>query len=119
MADLNIAPATGDQGTTQNPQTVPTAQTIGGASSQSGGVQPGTAQAVLTSQNGLSLQNSTLTTVDLVTGAGSGTQAQAKPVVKQPAHHINPVLFTISIVLVVIAIGLFLAISRSAKNTTD
>jgi hypothetical protein len=119
MADLTIAPATGDQGTTQNPQTVPSAQTVGGASTKSGGVQPGTSRDVLTSQNGLSLQPSALTTVTLDTTASTGSQAQQAPTTQPAAHHVNPALFGISIALVLIAAGLFWVISRSAKSTTD
>ncbi len=120
MANLIIAPATGDQGTTQNPQTVPTGETVGGASTQSGSVQPGTAKSILTSQNGESLSPSALTTVSL--DAPAITQSQtispagtAKP---QP-HHFNPALFAVSIALVLIAAGFFWAINRSAKTTTD
>jgi hypothetical protein len=120
MADLTIAPATGSQVTTQNPQTVPTGQSVGGASTKSGGVQPGTARSVLTSQNGLSLGNSALTTVNLATGEASGTQAESKAVAQQPAaHHVNGALVGISIVLILVAIVLFWAIGRSAKSTTN
>jgi hypothetical protein len=119
MAELTTAPASGDQGTTQNPQTVPSGQSVSGASTQSGGVQPGTAQAVLTSQDGLSLRASALTTVNLNTTAS--TESQTRPVseTQQSDHHINPALFAISITLVLIAIGLFWFINHSAKSTTN
>ncbi len=118
MADLTIAPAAGNQGTTQNPQSVPSGQAIAGASARSGGVQPGTSKNVLTSQNGLSLHASTLTAVNLDTTASATAQAKPAPTAKKPDHHINPALVAVSIALIIIAIVLFWTINRSAKNTT-
>lgn len=114
---LTTGSATGDQGTTQNPQTLP-AQTIG-ASSQTGAVQPGTSNNLLTSQNGLSLSSSSLTAVSLNPGAATASQTQTAPVTKTSSHHINPAFFAVSAILVLIAIGLFWGISRSAKSTTN
>jgi hypothetical protein len=120
MADLTTAPAAGNQGTTQNPQSAPSGQTISGASAQSGGVQPGTAKDVLTNQNGLSLHTTALTAVSLdQTTSSTGSQAQPAPAVQKPAHHINPALIGISIILIIVAIGLFWMINRSAKSTTN
>ena len=112
MANLSIEPATGQQTATQNPQAVPT-QTVG-ASTQSGGVQPGTDRSLLTSPNGVSLNATPLTTVSLDTG----TQVESQPAALPAHHHANPVFFSVSIILCVIAIGLFWATTRSAKNTT-
>ena len=120
MADLTTTPASGaQQGSTSNPQAVPTGQSIGGASKQSGGVQPGTARSVLTSNNGVSLQSSALTTVSLDTTASTKTQASSTAVTKPVNHHVNGALIVASIVLVLIAVGVFWAMSRSAKSTTD
>lgn len=119
MAGLNITPATQDQAqaNTQNPQSVPSGTNVGGASTQSGGVQPGTSKSILTSDNGLSLTPSAVTTVDLNATSSATSQPTADPVAA--SHHINPALLGISIALVVLAIGLFWGISRSAKSTTD
>ena len=120
MADLTTAPATGSQSTTQNPQTVPSAQTIGGASKQSAGVQPGTATSLLNSQNGVSLSATPLTIVDLSnTEASTAITTKSDAASIKPTHHVNTALIAISIGLVVVAIGLFWAIQRSAKSTTN
>jgi hypothetical protein len=71
---------------------------------------------VLTSNQGIGLGGSQLTTVNL--SASSTAQSQAKEPV--PAkHHVNGALLGASIALVVVAVVLFWAVGRSAKNTTD
>jgi len=118
--DLTTAPASGSQGTTQNPQTVPSGRAISGASTQSSGVQPGTASDVLTSQNGLSLSNSPLTTVSLDNAsAETGSTVAAAPAAPKAEHHVNAVFLMAAAVLVVAAMAFFWTINRSAKNTTD
>jgi hypothetical protein len=77
-------------------------------------VQPGTSTTLLTSQGGVNLHASQLTTVNLA----AGTQAQSQPAAQPPKHHINTVLLSASILFCLIAVGLFWTISRSAKNTT-
>lgn len=117
MADLTIAPATGDQVTTQNPQTVP--KPTVGASTQSGGIQPGTPKDVLNSVNGVSLHSTPLTVVNLSTATATVSDPPSQPVTKPAKHHVNPGILIVSVLLVVIAIALVAAIARSAKNTTD
>lgn len=112
---LSIEPAEGQQTTTSNPQTLPT-QTIG-ASAKSGGVQPGTAASLLNSQQGVSLGNPDLTTVNL--GPATQTQTAASPRPAQPARHsINATWLGIPVILVLVAVGTFWIMHRSAKSTT-
>jgi hypothetical protein len=112
MADLTIAPASGSQDTTQNPQSV-TSQTVG-ASTKSAGVQPGTAATLLTNQGGVSLHSTQLTAVSLA----AGTQTQSQPAAQPAQRHINSALLGASILFCLVAVGLFWTIHRSAKNTT-
>ncbi|HYH36224.1 MAG TPA: hypothetical protein VD706_01860 [Candidatus Saccharimonadales bacterium] len=120
MADLTATPATGaQQSSTSNPQTVPSGQSISGASNRSGGVQPGTATSVLTSNNGLSLELSPVTTVSLSKSAGTGAQSRTVSTPEPVKHQVNGTFIIIPIVLVVIAVGLFWSMSRSAKSTTN
>jgi hypothetical protein len=112
MAGLTIAPATGQQTATQDPQAA-TTQAVG-APAQSGDVQPGTINSLLTSTQGVSLSGTPLTTVNL-TGS---TQAQPDQASQPAHHHINYGLYGVSILLCVVAAVLFWATSRSAKNTT-
>lgn len=119
--DLTTAPASGgSQSTTQNPQTVPSGQAIAGATPQSRGVQPGTSRDVLTSQNGLSLSGSSLTTVSLNnTTAGTTVGAGSAASTQKTEHDVNFALLALAAVLVVIAMAFFGVLNRSAKNTTN
>jgi cobalamin biosynthesis Mg chelatase CobN len=99
------------QTTTQSPQTA-------GASSnnaaQAGSVQPGTATSLLTSQNGLPLQQTQLSTVSLSGNASTQTTASAaKP------HHFNPILLIVAIAFFLIAAWLFWSTSNSVNKTTE
>lgn len=116
MAQLTTGATSGAQTTTQSPQAVP-AQTVGGASKQSGSVQPGTTATLLTSQQGISLNAVAPTTVSLT----ASTQSQASSAAAQPAvrHHTNSAIFIVPVILCLVAIGFFWVITRSAKNTTD
>ncbi|MGH7192307.1 MAG: hypothetical protein ACREJM_02095 [Candidatus Saccharimonadales bacterium] len=115
---LDIAPATGDQNTTQNPQTVPT-QTLGGASAKSGGVQPGTAASLLTSSQGEYMGSPAITTVSL--GAAGQTQAatQAPSDTTKPVHHTSAAWFVVPVALCLVAVVMFWTMTRTAKSTTD
>lgn len=115
---LNIAPATGQQTTTQNPQTVPN-QTLDGNSAKSGGVQPGTALDLLNNTQGENLGTASLTTVSINPNqVQAGKQAaSAEPAVKP--HHTDAALFIVPVVLCVAAVAMFWAMSRSAKSTTN
>ncbi len=110
---LTTVPGSGTQTTTQTPQAA-TNQT-GSLAAKSGAVQPGTASSVLTSSNGgIALQSTPLTTVSL-----SAITSQAPAPVTVPAkHHLNPVLMGVSVLLCLIAVAMFWATMRSAKNTT-
>lgn len=114
---LSAASATGgQQGSTQNPQTVP-AKTLGNTA-QAGGVQPGTSSSVLTSNSGQSLSPVAVTAVSL-NGATSTGQVQAAPARRAPQHHVSAATLVIPIVLVLLAVVLFWGINRSAKSTTN
>ncbi len=116
---LSIAPANGQQTTTQNPQTAPAP--VAGASNQSGGVQPGTAVNLLTSTQGEPLSNQALTTVNL----GSDPQAlhtetsTSQPSPQPDNHKINPAILSIPVILCLVAVIMFWIMSRSAKSTTN
>jgi hypothetical protein len=119
MAELNVAPATGEHYTTQNPQTVPTGTP--GSPAQSGSVQPGTSDNLLKSEQGISLNNTALTTVKL-DGDPSQIRTQKQAVSKpaaQPAHHVNAAWLVIPVIFVLVAAGMFVVMSRSAKSTTN
>jgi hypothetical protein len=112
MANLPTAQSSGQQTTTQDPQSA-TTQTVG-ASTQSAGVQPGTASALLNSTSGVGLTPTALTTVAF----NPTTQAQTIPETPPVRHQTNYVLYGMSIVLCLAAIVLFWATTNSAKNTT-
>lgn len=109
---LTTTAATGTQTTTQSPQT---SSAAGFANSPSSGVQPGTAESTLQSkQGGIPLGQASLSTVSL------NTATVAKPRIVTPkSHHINPALFGVSLLLLVVAVGLFWTTSRSVKTTTN
>jgi hypothetical protein len=109
---LTTISGTGNQAATQSPQSAGDANPGGTNSSR---VQPGTASDLLRSQNGVKLNPTPLTTVNL-NSTGSGT---TQPSATGNQHHINPVLGAFSIALFVLAIVLFWMTSRSVKNTTN
>ncbi|HXE10270.1 MAG TPA: hypothetical protein VN554_02480 [Verrucomicrobiae bacterium] len=116
MAGLSIAPANGQQNVTQNPQTAPK-QPVG-STTQSSNVQPGTADSLLTSRQGVGLHNQSLTTVSL---ANTSTQTSVQPATQTaPAkHQVSAVAISVPIVLCLVAILAFWIVRRSAKSTTN
>lgn len=99
------------QTTTQNPQVA----TPGNQTQNSQTVQPGTAASLLTSSQGIPLNNVSVPLVSL------NTSTVATPLLVAPAtarHAINPVLGGLSVLLFVVAIGLFVLMSRTSKKTT-
>lgn len=120
MADNQLSATTGSgtQTTTQSPQTAGQPAATG---TQSSGIQPGTATSLLSSgQNGVTLHDTPLSTVNLVTPAPALPLATstAQPAQQPAKHHINPVLFGLPILLFVIAAVFFWATSRTVKSTT-
>lgn len=115
MADQLTATtnAGGGQTTTQNPQTA-TQNDASAAGAER--VQPGTADRLLTSQQGVSLVPGNLTTVDL--SARATTVAAPRPVTPLQHKGINQMLLGTSVALCIVAVALFWWMTRSAKSTT-
>jgi hypothetical protein len=112
---LTAGNGSGTQATTQSPQTAGQPAATG---TQSGNVQPGTATNLLNSSGGVPLRPTPLSTVSL-TPSASTPAVLAQSTVTQPKHHINPVLFGFSGLLLLVAVVSVWIISRSAKNTTE
>lgn len=114
---LTAVNGSGDQAATQSPQSASQPATGDTASS---GVQPGTATSLLNGgQGSVQLHPSALSTVDLGGGAGAATGTVAGTAAKTATrHHVNPVLFGVSALLLVVAVVLFWTTSRSVKSTT-
>ena len=108
-SNLTTSAGGGTQTTTQNPQIA----TQESQSQNSQAVQPGTAANLLNSTVGIPLNNVSVPLVSLNTSTATTTLTP----VQQP-HGINPVLGGLSVLLFVVAIGLFVMTSRSSKNTT-
>jgi len=108
----------GSQSNTQNPQTA--IQPVS-AATKSGSVQPGTANSLLTSQQGgVPLQTTVLSTVSLNPSAlqtAVPTTGTASSPPKQ--HHVSYVLLGFPVVLILVAVILFWTIRRSVKSTTE
>jgi hypothetical protein len=107
---LTAVPASGQQTTTSDPQEAGSAST----GNKTSAIQPGTPTNALNSTQGVGLQAGQLSTVALPTTRTS-TVVRTDPV----SHHKSPVLTTVSIVLLVIAIGLFALMAREDKSTTS
>jgi hypothetical protein len=114
MADLSIGSGSGAQGSTQSPQGLVSS---GIATAAGSNVQPGTATTLLTSPTGISLHTTQLSTVSLT--SATTPVVSSSPATILPKHHIDSGLLGISIGLAVIAVVVFLMITRSAKNTTN
>jgi hypothetical protein len=105
-----------DQANTQDPQSAPSATSSFGASQTSGGVQPGTAESLLSSQNGITLSSTSLPGVNLSTVSAS--QSTATNPSAQAKHHVSAPLLIFAVLLIAAAGVMFWATSRSVKNTT-
>jgi hypothetical protein len=101
------------QAANQTPQAATAANF--GASQSSGGVQPGTATALLSSQNGIKLSGTALSTVNLGTASTKTFSSTPGPAVK---HHVSAPLLGFAILLVIAAAVMFYAVGRSVKTTT-
>ncbi|MEK7594322.1 MAG: hypothetical protein AAB436_01635 [Patescibacteria group bacterium] len=115
--DTNLLTAstnTGTQTSTQSPQT---AGKPSSAAAKASAVQQGTAASVLTAQGGVQLSATPLTTVNLG-GSASATATSTVATSVPRQHQINSVSLIFVGILALIAIGSFIAINRSAKNTT-
>jgi cobalamin biosynthesis Mg chelatase CobN len=108
---LTATTNSGSQSTTQSPQT---AGAGNNSTAQTGSVQPGTAANVLTSQNGISLQQTQLSTVSLAAPSATQTGVSATP-----KHHFNPFLLIVAVILFLVAAGFFWNTMRSVNSTTD
>lgn len=110
---LTTGSSSGTQGSTQNPQASTGISNLG---TQASSLQTGTASSALSKSTaaGIRLQNNPLSGVTLSTAAASTPDTTARA----PHHSINPALLIIAVLLFVVAIGLFVSTTRSAKTTT-
>jgi hypothetical protein len=105
----------GAQSTTQDPQTATSGASFGFTGQQTSSVQPGTSNSILENDNGTKLNNVNLATIPL---NSSTSTAQTSQTATQQ-RHINGGLLIIVAILIVLAIGSFVAINHSAKSTTQ
>ena len=105
------------QTSTQDPQSLPSTQSLD-TGTPSSGVQPGTAASLLNGQAGVPLHGTALSTVNLAPGATATQTHASTAAAAKPKHHTNPVLFGVAVLLLLVAIVLFWLTSRSVKNTT-
>jgi hypothetical protein len=118
MADLSISSSGGSQTTTQNPQGLVSSGTA--STEAASNVQSGTATALLTTPTGIALHPSQLPTIAVNTSSEpSLPTSSASVATAPPKHHVSSALLGISAGLFIIAIIIFWAITRSAKNTTN
>jgi hypothetical protein len=105
------------QTTAQGSSLQPTGQ-ASGSGTPSSNVQPGTSTSLLSNGGeGVALHGSALSTVDL-SGQATASASVAAPKPVKPIHHVNPALFGLPAVLLVLAIALFWLTKRSVKITT-
>jgi len=110
---LKTGSATGTQITTQTPQSA--TGPAGGTKSNS--LQPGTATTLLNSSTGIQLQNKAVPTIQLPPATATVAQAGPSPVPAKP-HHVSPVLISLPVILVLVALVMFWQARRSVKSTT-
>lgn len=113
---LTAVSGSGTQTTTGTPQAVPVTAGFGGGT-QSSGVQPGTATALLNSGQGVELTQTSLPTVSLDNSTAGQTTSVVPLAVK--AHHINAGLLSVPVLLILAAGIFFWLTNRSAKTTTE
>lgn len=109
MADqLTSGQALGAQGSTQNPQSVPTGDS---------GVQPTTSTDLLNGSNGIALNQPKVPTI----GLGNTAQTSSQTVTTAPAahHHVDSALLTVPGALLVLALVAFWITGTTVKSTTD
>lgn len=113
MANLGLSTTNGGgtQSTTQTPQSVTTSN-FGGTSS--GDLQPNASLNLLNSSNGILLNDSPVTTVNLNSTKSSATHINTSPTI----HHINSLLIGMTTVLLVVAIVISAYFAKTANNTT-
>ncbi|GAC1499604.1 MAG: hypothetical protein NVS1B10_02500 [Candidatus Saccharimonadales bacterium] len=112
--ELTAGTSSGQQTDTQNPQT---AGQAGNTGAQSSSLQPGTATNLLTSPNGVSLNNTPLATLSLDPSQNTSSSSTLVPPNPAP-HHLKPALLIFPGVLVLLALILFWLTTRQAKSTT-
>jgi hypothetical protein len=102
---------------TQSPQS--TQGSSIGATSASGGIQPGTSLDLLKSSGGQTLTQTALPTVNLplASATQTSTVSSSSPA-PVPKHHINVALLSFAGILILAAIVMFITANRSVKTTT-
>jgi hypothetical protein len=111
---LTATTGSGAQTNTASPQSVGQSVATG---AQSSSVQPGTATSLLNGEGGVSLHSTALSTVNL-DSPGAAPASIANQATPKPQHHVDSALLGFPALLVVVAIVLFWAVSRSGKTTT-
>jgi hypothetical protein len=111
--NLTTSPGSGTQTSTQSPQS---ANQGGGLTNANASYfQTGSPASMLTSQNGITLQQTPLSVVNI----NSTTATPKVQVTTQPKHHVNGLFLGLSLVLFLVAMALFWLTIKSANNTTD
>lgn len=114
MADsgLTVTPATGDQASNAGSSSLQpgTQSQLGNANGSS--FQPSLGSEQLTSNQGISLAPKQLNTIDLSQASTGTTQAATQPA----AHHFNPFLLVVAVLLFVVAIAMFAYTSRTGQD---
>ncbi|HVV66950.1 MAG TPA: hypothetical protein VHB72_02670 [Candidatus Saccharimonadales bacterium] len=98
---------------TQSPQS--SAGSGSPATAPTSSVQPGTATSLLTSTQGVKLNNTQLSVVNISTSPQTIT-GQTHTANPPKTHHINPVLLGIAGACLLLAVVFFVIISRSGKK---
>jgi|GEM_PF-2899033 len=114
---LSTGASSGEQTNTGSPQSVPSANNLGGQTATKLQSSPSSLQGGTQLENNPSLSNITLAPTQSSSDNSSTGQAAIVTPIKH--HHINPVMLGFPIVLVIFAVLTFWTINRSAKTTTE
>lgn len=102
------------QAHTQSPQSSAGSGSV--ATAPTSKVQPGTASSLLTSTQGVALDNTTQLSVVSLSTAPQTVTGQTHTVTEPKKHHVNPALLGIAGACLLLAIVCFVVISRSSKK---
>jgi hypothetical protein len=113
----SVSGSGGTQGTTNDPQQDSSnASTLNG---QTSNLQPSTsASDLLTSNSGIALSNNDVPSTTLRSTSSVAITPDPTTVKTVQHHGYNPFLLTVSVVLFIAAVVMFLSTTRTAKTTT-